>query len=213
MLTVACVFKSGGEYTPEHVRALQRGFAQHLTIPYRFVCLSDVPGQGYDVIPLTQNWPGWWSKLELFRPNVFAGDQLDLFAPVFFADLDTCIVGNCDDIVLGHRFTVLENFWSDQRIGSGLMAWDTDLSHIFHAFKQSPSQFIREYTTTERWGDQGFIRYNTPTEPERFQHKFVGRVVSYKFHVKDKGVPPGASIVCFHGKPRPWQTALWQGDR
>ena len=201
MITIACVLKSGGEYAPRHVYQLQTGFVRHAKVPFNFVCLSDLPGNGYSVIPLKHNWKGWWSKLELFRPGLFDG-------PVFFADLDTIVVGNVDELLTGHCFTVLENFWSTQRIGSGLMAWDCDLSAIYEKFSEAPERYMAEGVTTENWGDQGFIRFNSPIEPERFQRKHPGKVVSYKFHCK-AGVPPEASIVCFHGKPRPWLTELW----
>src|SRR6185437_8074786 len=59
MLTVACVLKSGGVYTPEYVERLRSGVGQHLD-HYKFVCLSDVDVP--DRIPLENDWPGWWSK-------------------------------------------------------------------------------------------------------------------------------------------------------
>jgi hypothetical protein len=202
-LTVACVLRSGGEYTPVHVEALRAGVAAHLKAPHRFVCLTDMK-VACETIALEQDWPGWWSKIELFRPGIFAG-------PVFYADLDTIVTGPLDELVRGHEFTVLRNFWKPDRIGSGLMAWDADLSRIYYAFRCNPDRFIRDYKTPERWGDQSFIKDHSTFEPERWQAKYPGKIVSYKFHVRDAGrVPPGAAVVCFHGQPRPWATNLWK---
>lgn len=228
MLTVACVLKSGPEYRVEHVHALAAGVRRHLMLPHRFVCLTDLdaaefdprpycfpgftgrfarePYLGIEPIPLKHGWPGWWSKLELFSPGLFDG-------AVFYADLDTIIVGPLDDLVTGHRFTVLENFWSDQRIGSGLMAWhaDEDLSRIYTRFTRVSAKAIREYVTTNAWGDQGWIKAHTPLQPARWQRLHPGRVFSYKRHIVPAGgvIPPTASIICYHGRPRPWQTPLW----
>ncbi|MBX9757212.1 MAG: hypothetical protein K2Y29_00435 [Beijerinckiaceae bacterium] len=201
LLTVVTVLKGGGEYTPAHVRQVRDGVARWLAAPHRFVCLSDVEADGYERIPLVHGWRGWWSKIELFRPGVLSG-------PVFYADLDTMFFGPLDDIVAGHRFTVLDNFWSRERIGSGLMAWDCDLSAIYRAFLQDPDGFMAEYRTKLKWGDQGFIRFNWPAPADRWQRLHPGRVVSYKFHCK-QGVPARGSVVCFHGNPRPWATPLW----
>jgi hypothetical protein len=75
MLTVACVywkgnFKGKEIYSADWVVKLQRLVEKNLSIPHRFVCLSntDVPCER---IPLEHNWPGWWSKIELFRPELF----------------------------------------------------------------------------------------------------------------------------------------------
>jgi hypothetical protein len=158
-----------------------------------------------ETVTLDERWPGWWSKISMFRPGLFDG-------PCWYADLDTIIVGPLDDIVLGHRFTVLRNFWRDDRIGSGLMAWDTDLSVIYRRFASDPERWMREYKTPDKWGDQQFIFDNTPIQPDRWQDKHPGRIVSYKRDIVrlHRGkVPPEASIICYHGRPRPWETKLW----
>lgn len=208
MLSVACVLKSGPEYRVEHVVALRDGVRRHLSLDYKFACLSDLPAASFpsdvDVIPLRHGWPGWWSKLELLAPGQFDG-------PVFYLDLDTIVVGPLDGIVLGHRFTVLRNFWNDKRIGSGLMAWDCDLSVIYEKFKQHPTQAMERYRTPEKWGDQGFIKFHTPIRPDLWQVRFPGAVRSYKRdHVAKGGISPGTRILCFHGQPRPWDVPdLW----
>ncbi len=209
-ITVACVLRSGPEYKVEHVVALRDGVRRHLAMTHRFVALTDlvdeVEAAGVDAIPLKHDWPGWFSKIELFRGDLFEG-------PVFYADLDTIVVGPLDDIVLGHRFTVLQSFWSaeEKRIGSGLIAWDADLSAIYREFERSSTRWMREYKTTAKWGDQGFIYYNSPIRPERWQQKYPGRIFSYKRDILRAGavIPASASVIAFHGVPRPWATPLW----
>lgn len=198
MLRVACVLKMGGDYGPQQVAALRAGVRRWLTLPHEFVCLTDHPAVEADVVlPLERGWPGWWSKIELF-------DQFRTGDTLYF-DLDTIITGPLNGLALGHRFTVLENFWSADRIGSGMMAWRGNLSPLFQKFVMRPEHYMREYRTTERWGDQGFIFRHTPVPLDRWQRLQPGRVVSFKLHCRKVGrVPEGAAVVCFHGKPRPW---------
>lgn len=209
MLTVVCVLKGGGDYRPEHVHALRDGVARNLTTPHQFVCLTDM-AVDCDHLWLLRGWPGWWSKMELFDGRITG--------PTLYLDLDTIITGPLDEIVIGHTFTVLRNFWAVEynepnRIGSGLMAWDEDLSAIYKTFASKPDHFLCKYKTKggsstfirAHFGDQMFIQHHTPILMERWQDKFPGKVVSFKKHVlPNGGVPKGASICCFHGVPRPW---------
>jgi hypothetical protein len=205
MLSVACVLKSGGEYKPEHVIRLRDAVARWLSLPYLFTCLTDIPQPDYHCILLKDDWPGWWSKISLFRPGLFAG-------PTLYLDLDTLITGPLDDIATGHRFTVLRNVWVDPpspRIGSGVMAWDTreapGLASIYERFVDNPARHMRQPQVADNLGDQGFIQRSMPFPAERWQDKHPGRVVSWRRHCAGGGVPPGASIVCFGGKVRPWR--------
>lgn len=206
MLTVACVLKTGGDYLPSHVEALSSRVWDNLKIAHKFICLTDVPDKmpkGVHGIELPDNWPGWWSKICLFKKGLIEG-------PVFYLDLDTIPIKDMDDIVLGHHFTVLQNFWTTTGlIGSGLMAWNCDLSHIYDAFKKNPQHFISTYKTKQQWGDQGFIAKHSIERWDFWQHKHPGKIVSWKLNCQ-AGVPEEASIVCFHGQPRPWKTPLWR---
>lgn len=201
MLQVACVLKSGPLYHPKHVQALRLGVQKHLQhTPYVFVCLTDHPEVEADLIlPLKNRWPGWWSKIELFDGRLSGN-------PVLYFDLDTILTGPLDDMALGHKFTVLRNFYFSRKIGSGLMAWDADLSVIHRQFKMAPVRWMREFKSADRWGDQAFIHRYTPIEPDKWQDLHPGKVVSFKIDCVPAGrVPQGASVVCFHGPPRPWQ--------
>ena len=89
-MIVACVLRSGGIYSPEWVRKLRDGVARQFTVPHRFVCLSDVDVSAIcERIPLVEDWPGWWSKIELFRSGLFDDT-------VLYFDLDTVPVGSLD---------------------------------------------------------------------------------------------------------------------
>lgn len=186
-------------YSPSQVRWLRDQFKKHLTLPHDFVCLTDIQVSGVKTIKLKDDYPGWWSKLELFRE----------FDSTFYVDLDTVIVGSLNRMVsYQHQFTVLNNLSSPRanRIGSGVMAWNKDLSHLYKTFSQEPQRYIAEYVVSERWGDQGFIQQHE-TQYQKFQELFPGSIKSYKIDINHNPIPKDCRIVCFHGKPKPWETS------
>lgn len=192
---VICVLKTGGEYRPEHVYRLWDSLRAH-NPGARLRCLTDavLKHPSVDTVPLLHHWPGWWSKIELFRPGVCTG-------PTLYLDLDTVVVGRIElDI---SKFTMLEDVYRPGDFGSGIMAWSSAPEHIYHRFLERPTWFMTVYRTRDRWGDQAFIRDNLGETPNTFGPQFR----SYKAHCKN-GVPPGTRVVYFHGRPRPWQVNL-----
>lgn len=205
MITVACVLRSGGIYDAKWVRALYRGVRAHWPSdgPFLdFVCLTDTPIGQYGIreVPLVGAWPGWWSKLELFRPDVFNG-------PVLYMDLDIVPVGPLAEIVAYRAPFVMVADWYREanrggrpRIGeSSVMAWtpgpQTDAA--WQAFIQDPRGAMERY-----WGDGPFIREHVG-EHVYWQDVLPGHLVSYKIHVRRRGLPAGARLVDFHGRPKP----------
>lgn len=198
MLTAACVLKSGGAYDATWVDRLKAGVARHLT-GHRFVCLSDVDVP-CERIPLKHGWPGWWSKLEMFR----------LEGPVLYLDLDTAIVGGLSDIAsqaTKPEFTALRDFYSEAWVASGLMAWNIGLRHLYETFAVDPDKFVSKYHTR---GDQAFIMDHAKNIV-RWQDRLPGQVVSYKAHVRTRqnaresgngDIPSDARVVCLHGIPK-----------
>lgn len=195
-LTVACVLRSGGDFDATYVYRLRRMVARHLPLPHRFVCLSDVDVP-CERIPLKYTWPGWWAKMELFRPDIEAKRMLAL-------DLDTLVVGNIMGFASADRFTMIRSFSAPGRRGSGVMML-TDRAPVWEAWMANP---------VCRGMEQEFIR---PFCEQTWQEILPEQLVSYKVHVRPLGrVPDDARIIAFHGKPRPadlpddhWLRPLW----
>jgi len=204
---VACVLRSGGDYTPEHVAHLAEGIKTYLPNS-DIVCLSDVP------VPVTRihlrhDWPGWWSKMELFAPWI-DGD-------ILFLDLDTIITGDLADIAAVKKLTLLRDFYRPNGLGSGLMYLpQAERRSLWNHWIIRPSRYMAE---AGRGGDQAYLEKHWMKRADRWQDVLPGQIVSYKVHVRQDHhhsretgtglVPDGARIVCFHGKPRPWHTDLW----
>jgi hypothetical protein len=71
-ITIACVLKSGGDFTIDYVKNLKNMISRNVTIPYEFICLTDlsIPEDICKSIRLKNYWKGWWSKIELFAPKI-----------------------------------------------------------------------------------------------------------------------------------------------
>lgn len=103
MVTVCCFLWSDPErkrsytYGPEHVRILKSMVERNLTLPHRFVCITDETIEGIETVPLdwSKHVPGTCAvKLMAWRPDMgeVLGKRILLF------DLDIVITGGLDDI-------------------------------------------------------------------------------------------------------------------
>ncbi len=195
---VACVYRTGGEFTFAWVDKLLVQLDRHVgdTVEYAVV------GRFGDDAP-----PGWWAKLSLFDPETFEAGDL-----VLYLDLDTLVVGDLTDLVsYDGDFAMLSDFYRPSLGQSGVMlfrAGSEPVTRIWDAWSADP-----EHVMCSHRGDGEFIRSVVP-EADRIQALYPGQVVSYKVHAHD-GIPDGARLVCGHGKPRfsdpaaGWAHQLW----
>ncbi len=209
---IVCVLKSGGDFLPIHVEALRRNLDKCLTVPYEFILFTnwyvDTKVQlGMVVMPLKYLWPGWWSKIEIFNPNIkWASD-----ARVVYMDLDTVLIGNVDwlfDVDFSKADFVALGGFVYNRFASGLMGWQgAPPKQPFNRFIEKPEEHMRKFS---KGGDQKFVYRalsNSGTRIAYWQELFPDKICSYKNHVvKEWGgaLLDEASLVCFHGQPRPW---------
>mgnify|MGYP001593512860 FL=1 len=196
MLTVLSVCKSGGQYDAEWVRKLRDGVARNLSRPHRFVCMSDIEVP-CERIPLEHDWPGWWSKIEMFKPGVIADRTL-------YLDLDTVLTGTIDLSALNIDFAMLRNFWNPEMVGSGVMWFSGDnVPHkVYEKFVRQPKAYIAHHERNRDGpfvGDQAFVS-DCLGEIEHI-NDYVPGIYSFKMHCFRR-LPKDASIVCFHGRPR-----------
>lgn len=202
MLTVWSVC-NGDKYTDADVWTLKQMVSEGLSAPHQFRCLSDRQIEGIDCIVPWEQWPGWWSKLLLFR---YAS------GPCLYFDLDTVIVGPLDGLV-SRRLAMPKNWGQSGHGGcqSSVMAWGVPIGiadHFEPERLQTPVNgncgAYRLDDGHELWGDQEFItaHYGDPGGPVIEELKGI---YSYKYHCRGKPVPSDAVVVCFHGEPKPAQ--------
>lgn len=198
MVKIICVLRSGGDFTPRHVQVLAG------QVP-GLVCLSDTAVPGVETIQLKHDCPGWWSKLELCRPDI-EGDLL-------YLDLDTVVPGDFAPLIeaANGKTTMLSDFYWPEHPASGFMyIAEKDKSIVWDRWITNPKAHMTRPATRGRIGDQAF--FADCWTPQRWQDIAPGKVVSYKVHCK-QGLPEDAAVVCFHGKPRPQDVkADWVPD-
>lgn len=203
-LTVACVLrtehgdheaKRAGEapYDASYVRRLRRQVAEHLSLDYTFCCLTDLRQHfaRTRTVWLEHDWPGWWAKIELFRPGLFRGR-------VLYLDLDTSVVGSLDGVA-GYKgsFGMLEDFYRPGQGASGVMAWAPSprTERIYTEFAQMAEGAMQSHR-----GDQNWI--SGSVEWADLRSLYPGQIVSRWEHCAD-GVPEESRIVAWHGEPKP----------
>jgi hypothetical protein len=205
VLTVASVLRSGGIYNVKHVELLEAMVSRHLPAIGRFVCLSDleIDIPNVDRMPLAHGWPGYYSKLELFRPIFPEGER------ILYFDLDTVITGSLSTIAARKEpFIALGDFYRRPprepkiRLASGVMMWTaSELIDVYKAFARNPNVEMKQ---AGFWGDQAVIERYAPG-PVFWQDIVPEHIVSFKCHCQ-QGLPDGARVVAYHGQPKPWST-------
>lgn len=187
----ATVLRGGREYTVEHVHKL-RDMVQEHAPEMQFVCLTDSSPQ-CERIPLEKNYPGWWAKMELFK----------LQGPVLYMDLDTVICGDMSywiDQIEHSNFAILRDVYRGERepyaMQSSIMYWSGDMSDVWEEFSANPD-------FSHPNGDQGWLEQHL--DNVAYIQDFTDDVVSYKAHIQKGYDKHKASVIFFHGKPRPWE--------
>jgi len=184
--------------------------ARNLTLEHSFQCITEQAIPGIDCILRRHDWPAWWSKIELFRPG--------MTGPFFYLDLDMLVIRSLDWIggYLEKSFCAVENWGSRTREGplyedelsSAMMIWSGNgaTDRIYNNFSEADIRRLHPH------GDQTYA-----TEQTRGVVTLIPQslMCSYKRHCAN-GPPPGASVVAFHGSPRPhevdapWVKEAWQ---
>ena len=201
-MIIATVYKRGGDFTREWVQALKRQLNRRMGGTYRaaladvepgtwtFRVISDDPGLGAECIPIEHHWPGWWSKMELFRPGLWPSGEV-----VLAVDLDTLVVGDLMRFgSYGGTFAMLDDFTRPRRAQSGVMLLRDLDGETWKKWTWNPDQHISSHRGDGEWLD-------AHTTPDRIQSLYPGIVVSYKVHARE-GPTPEAALVCGHGQPR-----------
>lgn len=209
-ITFVTALRSGGVYSPEWAERLNRQADEHLQPDY-IECLSDLEVR-CGVIPFAHNWPGWFSKIEMFRPGLFSGVCV-------YSDLDSLLLGpipNLRDKLAtigkdGPPLWMLSDFFNPKIPASGVMMWTpcAETEAIYHAFAAKPE-------LSPRW-DRG-DGYHIGRHPHlRLQTIFPGVFASFKAH-KLKATSAGFPHISFHGKPKQpdfppehWVSKAWLG--
>ena len=184
---IILVCKSGGVYQPKHANWLARQLNTSIYI------LTDFPSNefvGLNVISLKFKWCGWWSKMEIFRPDILPNETF------LYLDLDTVVKEIDNDWFASEYIRAPKGFRISDKMQSGVMILPyKERLTIWEEWIKSPDIHIKENR-----GDQDFLS-KTIKYIDFFKNADIS---SYKFTPKKTA---GAKIVCFHGNPKPWEVA------
>lgn len=207
MYSVVCVCQTSEEYKKYQVDILQNMCKKHITVPFNFICLSNEQ-QNCTTVPLIHSFKGWWSKIELFRPNILSGR-------ILFLDLDTVVWGDITEFLtapINNNLYMMTEFDNPKEVSSAVMTWDTNLcdpSHLYKKFIVNPTSYITKFdsqTEVGRYlGDQKYISSFQKTE--RVNSLSTQKIMSYRVHYDKQCATPDTKtgIVTFGGKKRrPW---------
>jgi len=212
MIDVVCVLW-GDKYSDYYVRILKAMVERNTTFEHRFICFSDREVEGVDCRPLIyEDLQGWWQKIYLFKE----GNKLN--ERVVYFDLDTVITGNIDWLMKYRgAFMGIENLGVNNHkyedvtqykgvLQSGVMAWNFPrMTTVWTTFDlpQNKANILANCR-----GDGEFLHAlfkANNKQPKFIQHRWPGKLRSYKYECYENGLPEGTSIVCFHGEPSPYQ--------
>ena len=210
-LHVVCV-KWGKKYGADYVNKLYHGVCKYLTeVEYDFTCFTE-NSEGLDdgilVVPLVENWSGWWGKATLFSDHGLSGRML-------YIDLDTVITGSLNDLarydgvfaVMGTADLECEK--AKDGYNTSIIAWHTDFGkEIYLVLKKYYEQALKFICRFDFWTEM--MVKNAQIVQELFPQQFLDYLTYCKNHV-----PEGCRMVCFPREPKPhnftsdWIKDLW----
>jgi hypothetical protein len=205
-----CCIRAGTAFAPAYVDILFDSVRRNLADGFEgdFTVFTDQPDEytnGIITRPLPADLPGWWSKLALFRDDLFPkGDR------VLFLDLDTIITGRLDELAAyDGPLAILRDFYRPDGLQSAVMAWEAGTAaDIWESYEAAGCP------QDDPGGDQAWIE-RSHSDASRLQDAFPSLFASYKAD-NLRNPPAAASVVVFHGEPRPhqvltgWVPEVWK---
>jgi hypothetical protein len=215
---VVCM-RWGHRYGPEYVNRLFAMVARNLTLPHRFVCLTDDPGairaevecRPLPAIELADAPPhSGWRKLSCLGPEL---DDLD--GQVLFLDLDLVVVANIDCLfAYPGVFCIIENWTQKGRgIGNSSVFRFQAGAHrsLLQRFCADAAQIIRTFPNSQTWLTRsvGEVTFWPGGWCRSFKHDCLPARPLRPF--RQARIPADARIIVFHGDPKPPDAArgIW----
>ncbi len=154
---------------------------------FTFYCLTNYDGYlPFEVIPLRHNWPGWWSKVELHRPDLPSGRTL-------YLDLDSHVINSLqpildypgDLVMFNSRASHIPQPGLVRRYQAAVMLFDPGtpgMVRLYDRFKSDPDKWMGQYRSEQ--DVMGDWLPNQPTFPDSWMAK-LGECKRSKIISKD----------------------------
>ncbi len=216
-MRVVTVYKSGGDFDVRYVIAMYNALKMYMPCLYEFVVLTDKPNeveQFATPVLLTHDLPKWWSKIELFNPNHFYNQDMDI---TLYFDLDVLLLKNISLLLsMCHNCTFPLMLRSSDKVGkendwpsSSIMSWKgRQMNMVYERFFELGAIKVFELANKKirRAGqqtDQGFIRQCFGTI-SKFQDYVSFNYILFKYpdYINNPKLIEKATILNWTGKPR-----------
>ena len=217
---VLCL-KHGNKYSSQYVNVLYSMVKRNLTIPFKFVCLTDDPrGLDKDIqcLELPKELSGWWCKPYMYSKDL----PLAQDSTILYMDLDVVISGNLnklfgyetDDWCVIRDFTrAMQPKW--EKYNSSVVRFKLgQLNHVWTGFIKDPKAIIQKHFgdqdwlwtaakgTAKTWPDEWIQSWKWEIRKDRSLQS--GAKGNRKFSKVEDVVPPSQCCICvFHGDPNP----------
>lgn len=208
IVTLLKVNESRG-WVPSVVRRMLNAIARHLSVPFRFVCITDADLEFCETLPLidiignrTDCWKSW-QKVQMHRPeHGFTGRTL-------YIDLDMLILKDFADMLeqfRGHSFLMSTCPWRGDISCSAIMYWEGDHSDIWERFASQPfDHWIEVYN---RAPDHNRIGVEQAFVAGSKEHGIIQDVLDdstiYTDRIRKTRHDQGATILFCSGNRKPW---------
>ena len=194
MTTAVCV-KTGPKYSSEYVNILAKSLIRN-GYTGKLTCITDDPiDLDLSIVnPVIMPNPdySWWDKLYLYSWEHGINDSLLYF------DLDMVIVGSIECFIDWSSYITGSRFDRGKFINSTLIAIPKGYGHeLWVTYNENREKIKNLYDWDSKYLD-AMIESDF-----RWDYLCPDSLVSYKFHVRGKGLPLGSKVVSFHGKPNP----------
>jgi len=188
MVNVYTVFVKSDIYTSEWVYKIKRSLEKNSTIPFRFFCLTNEQLPGVETLKLYHP-NGWWSKMELCRP--------DIKGRVHYLDLDTLIVGNLDFFLAEEESLLYKDWlWSDQKESALFVLNEEERREVWDFWSKDPRSHMFNF-----FGDGRVYNFCIGKKVKSLQERHPGKIRTWK-ETDMKSLPLGCKILSFSGQPK-----------
>jgi hypothetical protein len=204
-------------FKAEHVNTLQRMVERNLSIPHRFICITDDPeGIEGETMPL---WPSPVSGIPSDRPNcyrrlrLFSKEAQSVFAEtVACIDLDTVITGDLTPLFSRPEPFVIFNGTTKQtpyngsfwilKTGSRQQVWEQLVPQAPHLTKGIVGS------------DQAWLAYILGPDEATFgkAEGIYSYRIDFRLASQKATLPENCRMVSFHGRVDPWSRAALQAS-
>jgi len=205
-VNIMCLYWEGDfrkrDFTENDVWRLYHSVLKHADRPFDFYVLTNnmtanVPGTKIELLH-GDDWPGWWSKMELHRPDLPAGRTL-------YLDLDSHIIRNLGpildyegDLVMFPTDIALKNqeYGIVSRYQAATMLFTPGaMKDIYDKFLQDDDYWMAHFRS-----DQDVLGEWLPNQPT-FPKEWMMKLKSIERHSRFRQSPP-QEVIIITGQPR-----------